>query len=193
MVDGYFDAVQSLDEQIENLEGDLFETRSDQEATQRRAFEVRKSLVKLRRVILPMREVVNSLLRRDLHILREEMDLCFQDVSDHVLRATEWTEATRWSSRWSRRAATKAIGAQSERALGRRSIAHSMRSRLNERMVGGLKSQYGSSRARTSCSRLRPAPTWGPIWRRCCWRSRKSKRGAGAELGLQAAGPLACY
>lgn len=95
LVDGYFDAVQSLDEQIEDLEGDLFETRSDQEAIQRRTFELRKSLVRLRRVILPMREVVNSLLRRDLHLLHEEMGPYFQDVYDHVLRATEWTESLR--------------------------------------------------------------------------------------------------
>lgn len=35
---------------------------------QRRSFELRKSLVVLRRVVLPMREVVNALLRRDLDI-----------------------------------------------------------------------------------------------------------------------------
>ena len=42
-----------------------------------------------------MREVVNTLLRRDIDIVTEEMTPYFQDVYDHVLRATEWTESLR--------------------------------------------------------------------------------------------------
>ena len=42
-----------------------------------------------------MREVVNSLLRRDLHVVDEAMTPYFQDVYDHVLRVTEWTESLR--------------------------------------------------------------------------------------------------
>jgi magnesium transporter len=95
LVDGYFDAVQALDDEIEDLEGDLFETRSNQGTIQRRTFDLRRALVQLRRVVLPMREVINTLLRRDLQLLHEEMDPYFQDVYDHVLRATEWTESLR--------------------------------------------------------------------------------------------------
>ena len=62
---------------------------------QRRSFKLRKSLVHLRRVVLPMREVVNTLLRRDLEVVDEAMVPYFQDVYDHVLRATEWTESLR--------------------------------------------------------------------------------------------------
>jgi magnesium transporter len=46
-------------------------------------------------VVLPMREVVNSLLRRDLHVVEDPMQPYYQDVYDHVLRATEWTESLR--------------------------------------------------------------------------------------------------
>jgi Mg2+ and Co2+ transporter CorA len=62
---------------------------------QRRSFELRKSLVVLRRLVLPMREVVNTLLRRDLGLVDAAMGPYFQDVYDHVLRATEWTESLR--------------------------------------------------------------------------------------------------
>jgi magnesium transporter len=95
LVDGYFEAVQALDDEIEDLEGDLFETRANQGTIQRSTFDLRRGLVHLRRVVLPMREVINTLLRRDLHLLHEEMDPYFQDVYDHVLRATEWTESLR--------------------------------------------------------------------------------------------------
>jgi magnesium transporter len=57
----------------------------------------------LRRVILPMREVPNGLLRRDLDTVSEAMTPYYQAVYDHVLRATEWTEScATWSPRPSR-------------------------------------------------------------------------------------------
>jgi magnesium transporter len=96
LVDGHFQAVQELDERIEALEDLLFEEGRDEiQAVQRKSFELRKSLVRLRRVVLPMREVVNTLLRRDLHVVSEPMMPYYQDVYDHVLRATEWTESLR--------------------------------------------------------------------------------------------------
>ncbi|WP_329172380.1 magnesium transporter CorA family protein [Streptomyces sp. NBC_01477] len=96
LVDGHFTAVQDLDDRIEQLEDLLFEDSPKEiQVVQRRSFELRKNLVRLRRVVLPMREVVNSLLRRDLHVVSEPMMPYFQDVYDHVLRATEWTESLR--------------------------------------------------------------------------------------------------
>ncbi|PZS24167.1 MAG: magnesium transporter [Pseudonocardiales bacterium] len=95
VVDGHFAAVQTLDDEIETLEDLLFDDQSSDLSVQRRSFELRKSLVRLRRVVLPMREVVNSLMRRDLHSFDEAMTPYYQDVYDHVLRATEWTESLR--------------------------------------------------------------------------------------------------
>jgi magnesium transporter len=93
IVDGHFEAVQSLDTEIEALEDLLFDDRPRESEVQRRSFELRKSLVLLRRLVTPMREVVNSLMRRDLHVLDPEMAPYYQDVYDHVLRATDWTES----------------------------------------------------------------------------------------------------
>ncbi|MGB6165507.1 MAG: magnesium transporter CorA family protein [Pseudonocardiaceae bacterium] len=95
VVDGHFAVVQLLDEEIEALEDLLFDDNRPDLSVQRVSFELRKSLVGLRRVVLPMREVVNSLMRRDLRTLDEAMTPYYQDVYDHVLRATEWTESLR--------------------------------------------------------------------------------------------------
>jgi len=95
IVDGHFAAVQSLDDAIETLEDQLFADDSVDREVQRRSFELRKSLVLLRRVVLPMREVVNALMRRDLRVVNEAMQPYYQDVYDHVLRAAEWTESLR--------------------------------------------------------------------------------------------------
>ena len=95
IVDGHFEAVQSLDDAVEEVEDALFSDVPRGMAVQRRSFELRKSLVLLRRVVIPMREVVNTLMRRDLHLVGEELMPYYQDVYDHVLRATEWTESLR--------------------------------------------------------------------------------------------------
>lgn len=95
VVDGHFEVVQSLDEQIEQLEDLVFDERPQYADMQRRSFALRKSLVQVRRIVLPMREVVNSVMRRDLHVVDGEMQPYFQDVYDHVLRASEWTESLR--------------------------------------------------------------------------------------------------
>ncbi|MCA1710237.1 MAG: magnesium transporter CorA family protein [Actinobacteria bacterium] len=95
LVDRHFEAVQVLDDQIEDLEDALFDPQPRSSELQRRSFEMRKSLVVLRRVVLPMREVVNTLMRRETQVVTPDMGPYFQDVYDHVLRATEWTESLR--------------------------------------------------------------------------------------------------
>lgn len=95
VIDGHFVAVQALDEQIESLEDLLFDDKPHDSDVQRRSFELRKSLVELRRVVLPMREVVNTLIRRDIDLVPSEMAPYYQDLYDHVLRATEWTDSLR--------------------------------------------------------------------------------------------------
>jgi magnesium transporter len=95
IVDGHFEAVEALDDEIELLEDALFEERPHSHEVQRRNFALRKSLVQLRRVVLPTREVVNTLMRRDIKLMTEGMAPYYQDLYDHVLRASEWTESLR--------------------------------------------------------------------------------------------------
>jgi magnesium transporter len=95
IVDGHFEAVQSLDDCVEDLEDQLFDDVSQGLQVQRRSFELRKSLVLLRRIVIPMREVVNALMRRDLHVVTDDLMPYYQDVYDHVLRAAEWTDSLR--------------------------------------------------------------------------------------------------
>ena len=95
VVDGHFEAVQSLDDAVEALEDDLFAASPRGIEVQRRSFELRKSLVLLRRIVIPMREVVNALMRRDLHVVSDDLMPYYQDVYDHVLRAADWTDSLR--------------------------------------------------------------------------------------------------
>lgn len=95
VVDGHFEAVQRLDDEIETLEDALFENRQSA-SLQRRTYRLRKDLVHLRRVVLPMREVVNSIQHRRLDAkTAPELDPLYADLYDHVLRVSEWTESLR--------------------------------------------------------------------------------------------------
>jgi magnesium transporter len=98
IVDGYFAAVEALDDKIDELEELLFTGPPGDlggAVVQRRSFELRKSLLLLRRLVLPMREVVSTVLHRDLRLVSDSLQPYYQDVYDHALRATEWTESLR--------------------------------------------------------------------------------------------------
>lgn len=96
VVDGHFDAVQALDDAMEELEDGLFNSEALGTVVQRRSYQIRKDLVALRRVALPMRELVNTVLRhrREAHG-STALDASYDDLYDHVLRVAEWTESLR--------------------------------------------------------------------------------------------------
>ena len=99
LVDGHFEAVQAMDDKLEELEDLLFADSVRTREVQVRVFALRKALVALRRVVLPMREVVASVMRLRLTSEWEQqsraLDGEFADLYDHVLRAAEWTESLR--------------------------------------------------------------------------------------------------
>jgi magnesium transporter len=96
VVDGHFDAVQALDDGLEDLENELFDGARSGGSFQRRTYQVRRDLVDFRRLVLPMREVVNSIQHRRLDSTSPpELDPLYADLYDHVLRVSEWTESLR--------------------------------------------------------------------------------------------------
>jgi magnesium transporter len=97
VVDGHFETVQLMDDAIESLEDGLFDETAVTREIQQRTYRVRKELVEMRRVILPMREVVNAVQRHRTEgdTRRSELDGWYADLYDHVLRASEWTESLR--------------------------------------------------------------------------------------------------
>jgi magnesium transporter len=96
VVDSHFAAVEALDDRIEAIEDELFDGNSPKRSFQRRTFQMRRDLVTLRRIALPMREVVNSIQHHRLDAASaRELDPLYADLYDHVLRVSEWTESLR--------------------------------------------------------------------------------------------------
>ncbi|MEI7519045.1 MAG: magnesium transporter CorA family protein [Mycobacteriaceae bacterium] len=91
VVDEQFDTIQQLDDAIESLEDELFDDTGDNRTIQRNTYRLRKELVELRRIVLPMREVVNTIRRSDA----ADLDGWYADLYDNVIRAGEWTDSLR--------------------------------------------------------------------------------------------------
>ena len=88
LVDGHTAAVAVLDDEAEDLEDLLFgDDKHGGGDLQRRSFELRKSLTSLRRAVVPMRDVVGTMLRPDTGLSDEVMRHYLRDVDDHVQRA----------------------------------------------------------------------------------------------------------
>ena len=94
VADDHLDAAQTLDEELDAVEARLFGNPNDT-APYRRAARLRRSLSELRRVALPMREIVSGLLNREQHLIDDRLLPYFHDVQDHVVHTAQWTDSLR--------------------------------------------------------------------------------------------------
>jgi magnesium transporter len=96
IVDGYFDETDHAEERIEELEDLIFsEQHVNETEVQQRLFDVRRQLLKFRRAIVPLREVVAALLRKEVDWIDDHDVVLLQDVYDHVLRSIDLLDSSR--------------------------------------------------------------------------------------------------
>ncbi len=100
----YFPVVERLGGNIEALERRIItihDPRSTihdprgRERLQEEIFVLRRQLLDLRRLLVPERDVLTALVRRDLPIVSKKAAAYFQDVHDHLLRATDRVDVYR--------------------------------------------------------------------------------------------------
>jgi len=95
VVDTYFDTVQRFDDFYDEISEGIFSERPIPPSEQKNWFQTRQALIRFHRIVVPVREVVSSLMRREHAEVTGELHPYFQDVYDHVLRVTESTDALR--------------------------------------------------------------------------------------------------
>ena len=95
IVDGYFETVQAFDDYYDEVSEGIFSERPLEPAQQRHWFQMRQALVQFHRLVVPMREAVSGLMRREQSAVAESLYPYFQDVYDHILRVSESTDALR--------------------------------------------------------------------------------------------------
>jgi magnesium transporter len=95
IVDSYFDTVQAFDEYYEKVSDGIFADHPLDPAKQRHWFDMRRAMVRFHRLVVPMREAISSLMRREHSPIAEELYPYFQDVYDHILRVSESSDSLR--------------------------------------------------------------------------------------------------
>src|SRR5882762_10278578 len=87
MVDHYRPEVEKLEERLNELEKEVFE--NPQPALVRDILDEKRDVSSLRRVIIPQRDVVGRLARRDFAEISVEMSFRFRDVYDQIVRIAD--------------------------------------------------------------------------------------------------------
>lgn len=93
LVDHYFPLLDQLDEYVDDLEDSI--VREGSQIMLERIFDLKRSLLVLRRHLVPMREVTALLANRPSAYLRPETQIYLRDVYDHVVWQLESVETFR--------------------------------------------------------------------------------------------------
>jgi magnesium transporter len=93
MVADYMPIVEKLDDEIDVIEDQVFNKPTTE--TLEHIFTLKRSLLGMRRVITPQREVLNKLARDDYQIIDSHDRVFFRDVYDHLVRLQDLNESMR--------------------------------------------------------------------------------------------------
>jgi len=89
MVDNYRPEIEALEERIDRMEQEaMLGSSSD---LVRQILDLKRDLSSLRRVVIPQRDVVGRLARREFSVINDEMAYRFRDVYDHLVRLADET------------------------------------------------------------------------------------------------------
>jgi magnesium transporter len=93
VVDRWFAVADGIDDRLDAAEELVF--AEDHSGIPRELFELRRTLVRFRHTVGPLRDVVSALLRREAECLGDHALVHLQDVFDHVLRVMDTVESQR--------------------------------------------------------------------------------------------------
>lgn len=99
LVDGYFDSTDVLENNLEEIEERIFgnpvESAEEERGVQEELFAVRRKLLQLRRAVVPLREVLSALLRKEVQWVDDDALIIVRDTFDKLLRAVDIVDELR--------------------------------------------------------------------------------------------------
>src|SRR2546425_399367 len=99
IVDGYFAALDQLEDASEEVEDAVFREQEppaeEEMGRQGQIFQLKKELLKFRRVVAPLREVLDVMQRQTIDVVTAPLEPYYRDVYDHVLRAADFVDSLR--------------------------------------------------------------------------------------------------
>ncbi len=94
LVDGYFPVLASFDDQIDELEDEILKAPTEAQLGQ--LFDMKRSLIALRKVVAPERDVFATLMAGDaIPGMTPDNERYFRDVYDHLIRVSDLVDSYR--------------------------------------------------------------------------------------------------
>jgi magnesium transporter len=93
IVDEYLPLLDTISDKLEQMEEQIFEDFNP--AALQEIFHIKKQLLFFRRAVVPLRDVFNTLQRREQPIFSRETMVYFQDVYDHLVRVADMIDTLR--------------------------------------------------------------------------------------------------
>jgi len=94
IVDQYFPIIDALEQEIQELEQAIFSETFSRETTAR-IYQLQNEILAVKRVVSPLIDVCNRLMRFDFQLIPEDTQPYFRDVYDHVIRVNEMVDTLR--------------------------------------------------------------------------------------------------
>ncbi len=94
IVDQYLPLVEALEEQLQELEDQIFNQKFTRDTTEH-IYRLKRDLLGLKRTVSPLVDVCNRLMRFDLDLIPDDTRLYFRDIYDHVVRVNEMIDNLR--------------------------------------------------------------------------------------------------
>lgn len=88
VVDQYLPVVETLDDELDVIEAEVFSERFGRRTTER-IYRLKRDVLSVKRTLSPLVDICNRLMRFDSDLIAEDSRPYFRDVYDHVVRLTE--------------------------------------------------------------------------------------------------------
>ncbi|RKP53095.1 magnesium and cobalt transport protein CorA [Cohnella endophytica] len=96
LVDNYFPALYTIEDQLNDLEAKgENKSEADIQALTEQVYDIRADLLRIRRTIIPMRDLLYRVINSDKIAGVKEQHVYFTDIYDHLLKLTEMIESNR--------------------------------------------------------------------------------------------------
>jgi len=94
LVDNYFPTLYQIEDQLNELE-EQGENKADIQTMTEQVYDIRSDLLRLRRTVFPMRDLLYRIINSDKITGVNEQHAYFTDIYDHLLKLTEMIESNR--------------------------------------------------------------------------------------------------
>lgn len=94
IVDQYFPVIEAMEQELVEVEEQIFGSKPTRGTTQR-VYELKRELLEVKQVITPLIDICDKLMRFNMKLIPEDTRPYFRDVYDHALRIKEMLDNTR--------------------------------------------------------------------------------------------------